>query len=243
MEAGVYEAESEFEKDHWWFVGRRRLFARTISELGVSLQDPVIDLGSGTGSNLRLLQEIGFEHISAVEINPGAIAFCRDKKLPTPVLADVIETPYADGTFSLVLATDVVEHIDDDAAALREVLRVLRTGGRAILTVPAFESLWGLQDDVSHHRRRYRMKEFIAKAQSSGFVIRDAYYFNYLLFLPIFLARQLIKRIGTSKHSENEINTPFINQICSFVFGIDIATAPHLHVPFGVSILAVVEKP
>ena len=121
----------------------------------------------------------------------------------TSVLAgDATSLPFAEGQFDIVLATDTIEHIDDDRKALQEIHRILVPGGYAMIAVPAFASLWGLQDVVAHHKRRYRTADLTEKIQSSGLEIQQVYYFNYLLFVPIWFARQVIKMLRIKRASE-----------------------------------------
>jgi SAM-dependent methyltransferase len=237
MDVAVYEAEAAIEETHWWFVGRRKLFARIIGKLGVLLDDPVLDVGTSTGTNLRLLRELGFHRVTGLDMSEEAIRFCTAKGLGSVLLGDITRMPFGDGCFSLVLATDIIEHVDDDGAALAEIHRVLRPGGAALISVPAFPSLWGFQDEVSHHKRRYRMKPLLEKLRSHGFLPLDAFHFNFLLFGPIWAARQLLKVAKFSIRSENDLNPPIVNSILGKVFDLDVTTADKLRPPFGVSIL------
>jgi SAM-dependent methyltransferase len=92
--------------------------------------------------------------------SPEAVRFCAEKGLGIIQLGDIRELQLPDGRFDLVLATDIIEHVDDDLAALRELRRVLKPGGYLLLTtIPAFHVLWGLQDDVGHHKRRDRLRK------------------------------------------------------------------------------------
>lgn len=242
MEQSVYEVESRVEQSHWWFAGRRRLIARVIEGLGLSKDARVLDVGSGTGTNLRLLGELGFINFSGVDMSESSVHFCAQKGLGTVELGDACALPCDDGSVDLVVATDIVEHVDDDSAALREILRVLKPGGRAILTVPAFQSLWGLQDEVSHHKRRYRKHDFEARIRSAGLELRRSFYFNYLLFVPIWLARQCIRLLGVELESENQLNTSTLNAALSWLFAFDVWSAPYLRPFFGVSIFALTER-
>jgi SAM-dependent methyltransferase len=152
--------------------------------------------------------------------------------------------PFADETFDLVLATDIIEHVDDDIGALRELNRALKSGGHLLITVPAFPSLWGLQDKVSHHKRRYRMHGLKTKVEAAGLIAERRYYFNFILFAPIFLARQIIRiaRLDDRLKSENEVHSPGINRILLPIFTLDTRLAPILRPPFGVSILMLARK-
>jgi len=155
---------------------------------------------------------------------------------------DICALPCPDHAYDLILATDIIEHVDDDAGALAELHRVLRPGGIVILTVPAFPSLWGLQDRVSLHKRRYRRRELEGRVAEAGLSLRDCFYFNYLLFLPIWLARQCIELFGVELESENEVNTPLLNRILGWVFTLDVSTAPRVRPFFGVSLLALAQR-
>ena len=242
MEIAVYAAEAEREQDHWWFVGRRRLFAAEMARAGVSRDAAVLDVGTGTGSNLRMLQDLGYTRVTGLDESDEAIRFCASKGLGGVRKGDICAMPFADASFDFVLATDVIEHVDDDRRAAAEILRVLRPGGRALITVPAFQSLWGLQDRQSHHKRRYRKRALRNVLQAGGMRVERSYYFNYLLFVPIWLARRAIDLFGVTVESENQINNPLANRLLSCVFACDVSTAPFLHPPFGVSILAVIKK-
>jgi ubiquinone/menaquinone biosynthesis C-methylase UbiE len=156
---------------------------------------------------------------------------------------DVCALPFADASYDLVCATDVIEHVDDDELALAEISRVLRPGAYALLTVPTFASLWGLQDERAQHKRRYRLAELVARVEAAHLVAIRFYYFNYLLFVPIWTARQIIRLAAIRLGSENEVNTPAINRLLTAIFRFDCLTAPRLRPPFGVSALIAAQKP
>jgi SAM-dependent methyltransferase len=242
MQQGVYDVEAAVEESHWWFVGRRALVAREIAALGIAPDDRVLDIGTSTGTNLRLLGRLGFRRVAGVDLSLDAIRYCAQKDLGKIEQADVCSLPFADRAFKLVLATDIVEHVDDDVSALKEIGRVLDRGGRAIVTVPCFESLWGLQDDVSFHKRRYRLSELVSAVEKAGLRVSRSYYFNYMLFLPILIARRVIALLRIKLESENQLNNPLINRVLRAVFRADVESAPWLHVPFGVSAFALVVK-
>lgn len=242
MDQVAYEVESAIETDHWWFVGRRRLFGRMIRELNLPSGAAVLDVGTSSGTNLRLLGELGMRNVVGVDSHEEAIKWCDLKGLGKVRLADVCDLPFDDATFDLVLATDIIEHVDDDQRALHEIRRVLKPGGRAIVTVPAFRSLWGMQDEIAHHKRRYRRDEVVTRARQCGFRIEEAFYFNYLLFAPIWLARQIIRITRPAIKSENAVNNAFINRVLLGVFSFDVMTARAVKPPFGVSVLALLSR-
>jgi len=241
MEASAYGREAQAEASHWWFVGRRKLLAAEIARSGIPLSARVLDVGTSTGTNFRMLRDLGFTCVRGIDYSEDAIRFCASKGFGPVVRGDVRSMPFRDSSFELVIASDIIEHVEDDASALREIARVLAPRGKALITVPAFEALWGLQDDVSHHVRRYRRSELVGLIGRVGLQSRRSYYFNYLLFGPIWLARQIIRLCGVKLDSENQINTAVLNRLLHFVFSADVATAFRISPPFGVSILAVAE--
>ncbi|KJS15107.1 MAG: hypothetical protein VR78_09230 [Hoeflea sp. BRH_c9] len=242
MDEAAYAAEAKIEATHWWFVERRRLFSNLIRREGIPADATIVDIGTGTGANLRLLREMGFADVTGIDSSPEAARWCAEKGLGTVKAGDIRALPVADGSVDLVTATDVVEHVDQDEAALREIRRILRPGGVALITVPAFPSLWGLQDEKSHHYRRYRMGPFLRLLERSGLKAERKFHFNFLLFVPIFMARQAIKLARVDLDSENEVNNPLLNRILSAVFRLDVMTAPYLRPPFGVSILVLARR-
>ena len=243
MLRATFEVESRVEATHWWFVARRELFAREISQAGIPLTARVLDIGTSTGTNLRMLREMGFHDVTGLDATEDAILFCAEKGLGTVRQGDVCRMPFADGSFDLILATDVIEHVDDDMQALKEIARVLAPTGRALITVPAFPSLWGLQDDVAMHKRRYLLAELVTRVQAAGLKPGCSYYFNYLLFAPIWLTRQLIRLFRIRLKSENQINNPLLNWLLLWIFRIDVATARRVSPSFGVSALVLAERP
>jgi SAM-dependent methyltransferase len=242
MDIAALAVEAELEATHWWFVGRRRLFAAELDKAGVKRTDRALDIGTGTGANLRLLRDLGFISITGIDASEAAIGYCESKGLGTVWKGDICALPFPDGAFKLVLATDVIEHVDDHAAAAREISRMLTHGGTALIAVPAFESLWGLQDRQAFHKRRYRMKPLLALLQTAGLSPVRYYYFNYLLFIPIYLARRLMDLLRVDLKSEGQVNNRLLNSALLAVFSLDIRTAPVIKPPFGVSILVIAKK-
>lgn len=243
MDVLTYEAEAEAEERHWWFVGRRQLFARVVRRLNLPKDARILEAGTSTGTNLRLLGELGYDHVQGVDVSDEAIRYCAAKQLGNVTKGDLCQLPFAAGVFDLVIASDVIEHLDDDRQATREILRVLKPGGHALITVPAFPCLWGRQDVVSHHKRRYRKRGLRQLFADAELECLDAFHFNYLLFLPIWIARKAISWLRIPVRSEFDVNTSLINRLLTWVFRLDVWSARVIRPPFGVSILALCRKP
>lgn len=240
MKEHTYPIMFRVEQEHWWYTGRRKILTAFVEQICRQVTDRrprILDVGCGTGANLLMLSEYG--EAEGVDISEDALAFCRERGLDKVRLGAGEKLPYEDGTFDLVTALDVVEHMDDDLAGLREMRRVLRPGGRVLLFVPTFMFLWGLQDDVSNHRRRYRLPELRRVLEQAGFEIERTTYANIAFFLPILAMRQLMRLTGLKADSENNINVTALNGVLGSVFGAESWLLKFMNLPFGVSGLCV----
>ena len=243
MEQHTYSIMYEVEGTHWWFAGRRRIISSFVEEICREFKDRtprILDVGCGTGANLELLGQFG--DAEGVDVSMDALAFCRARGLQNVRHGAAEKLPYRDGSFDLVTALDVVEHLDDDVAGLREMRRVLRPEGRALLFVPAFMFLWGVQDDVSNHRRRYTLDGLRRVVREAGFEVERATYANISFFAPILAGRLLMRATGLRPASENNINIGALNGVLGRVLGAESSLLRHLNFPFGVSALCVARR-
>ena len=244
MQQHTYAIMNRVEDSHWWFVGRRAILESFLEKIVQSpkskAQSPrILDVGCGTGANLEMLQNFGAAE--GVDVSNDALEFCRAKGLKTHKgLAENL--PFADESFDLVTALDVVEHLDDDVAGLREMRRVLKTGGKTLIFVPAFMWLWGVQDDVSNHRIRYTRAEIVERLKKADFEIERATYANLTFFAPILAGRTLMKLTGIKPESENNVNVSALNGIFGKIFSAERFWLKNFDFPFGVSIVVVARK-
>ena len=232
------------EQSHWWHTGRRTILASFVAEICRQVTDRrprILDVGCGTGANLLMLSKYG--DAEGVDVSEDALAFCRERGLQNVKLGAGEELPYEGGTFDLVTAFDVVEHMDDDLAGVKEMRRVLRPGGRVLIFVPAFMFLWGLQDDVSNHRRRYRMSELRRVLEQAGFEVERTSYANITFFLPILLIRKLMRLTGMKASTENNINVTALNGVLGRMLAAESWMLKYMNLPFGVSALCVGRAP
>src|SRR6266567_1702635 len=243
MQQHTYSIMYQIEEHHWWFVGRRRIIESFLEPVCSNLESNrsrILDIGCGTGANLEMLSRFG--EAEGVDVSTEALAFCRERGLQNVRQGEAEHLPYEDGSFDLVTALDVVEHLDDDVEGLREMRRVLRTGGRAVLFVPAFKFLWGVQDDVSHHRRRYTLEGLKRAVCEAGFEIERATYANITFFAPILLGRLVMRATGFRPASENNINVSALNKLLGYILGAESSILRHMNLPLGVSAICVARR-
>jgi SAM-dependent methyltransferase len=235
------------EDVHWWFVARRRIFLTLLDrylEDGSEGTRRILDVGCGTGTMLTYLARYGTAE--GIDMDADAIEYCHERGLTRVSQAGAEHLPFADGSFGLVTALDVIEHIDDDRAALHEVRRVLRPGGNFLVAVPAYRFLWGRQDDINLHKRRYQARELRERLTTAGFEVVRLSYINAVLFPAIAAVRLARHLLPKPENVQSDFTFPAprpLNFLLGHVFGAERFVVRQLDLPFGVSIMALARKP
>lgn len=245
MNRNFYKNYFEIEKNHWLMRVRRSIVEDNLQSLSVQnkSQPKILDFGCGSGIFVGELQEKGYD-ASGIDISSEAVKFGELKGIKNLKVQDSHKIDYPDSFFDVVLSLDVLEHLEDESWAVKEVNRVLRSGGKFIVMVPAYMFLWGVQDEVAHHYRRYtlgKLKDVVMK--NGNFQIKKSSYFNTFLFLPIALVR-IVSRIFNLKkrQSDFDINNPLLDKLFFAIFNFERKLLKSFKFPFGVSILLVLEK-
>ena len=243
MQAHHYPILYEVEETHWWYVGRRRIIQSLVEKISPTLNNPnprILDVGCGTGANLKMLAAHG--SAAGVDISPQAVDFCHERGLDSVKLGAIEQLPYESSSFELVTALDVVEHLDDDVAGLKEIRRVLVRDGRVLLFVPAFMFLWGVQDDVSNHRRRYTLPSLLKAVEAAGFSVEWSSYANISFFLPVLVVRSVMRWLGLRASTEYGINISLMNKPFSALFAAERFILKRGRFPFGVSAVCIARR-
>ena len=243
MQSHHYPILYEVEESHWWYVGRRRIIQSLLEKICKTLNTPtprILDVGCGTGANLKMLATHG--RAEGVDISPQAVDFCRQRGLESVKLGAAEQLPYENSSFEIVTALDVIEHLDDDVAGLREMRRVLCRDGRLLLFVPAFMFLWGVQDDVSNHRRRYTLPSLVKAVEAAGFSVEWSSYANISFFLPVLLVRSVMRWLNLRAATEYGINISLMNGPFSRLFAAERFILERGRLPFGVSAVCIARR-
>lgn len=256
MKPEFYAEYAQIQDQHWWFRGRRAILPAVLE---TSLPPTpggrprrLLDVGCGTGPNLAGLARFG--QVCGLEVERGALEVCRASGQRGVVQGSSGQLPWRSETFDVVCAFDVLEHLDDDAGALAEMGRLLVPGGLLFLTVPAFQALWGPQDALSDHKRRYTATRLRAQLRHSGCAPRKLSYFNSLLFPPVALIR-LARQVrpeptnGAVSGGADGVKSDFsltkpglINDTLAALFGAERFWLRRASFPAGVSLLCIAEK-
>jgi SAM-dependent methyltransferase len=253
-----YAQMYRLEDSHWWFVARRNLVLMALRRLlrcrrpsaatgGTAAVPPLrlLDVGCGTGGTLERLKPFG--NVVGLDLEPLALAFCRERGHRALVRASATRLPFGDGAFDVVVALDVLEHIPDHEAAAREIARVLAPGGFVIVTVPAYRSLWSRHDVALMHQRRYRSGEVKRLLGAPGLRVARLTY-TVSLFLPIVWAIRTSQRLRRSSRRETPRadaapTHPLLNRALRAWLDLESRLALRARLPFGVTVFAVAEKP
>jgi len=246
MKQELYDQIQTIETTHWWYVARRKIVFDWILRVLDRYADPrVLDVGCGTGFNVGYLGCKGYDRVVGLDVSTQALSFGRSRNLPLLVCGNGLLPPFQRGAFDAIVALDLLEHLKDDVYALARFEWLLQYNGSLVLFVPAFRFLWGLQDEVSYHERRYTAPELAQKVRSVGLDIEKLTYVNMFLFPLIWLGRTLLRLMGyrTQSVSENDLHPAWSNGLLQAIFAAEQPLLRHMNFPFGVSILCVARKP
>ena len=243
MRAGEYETMHALELRHWWFRGRRRVLVDLLREVAgprvSSLR--ILDYGCGTGGNTSGYASLGA--VVGVEPDAAAVRLARERGGAQYCRSDGTQLPFRQGAFDAVVASDVLEHIEDDFAAVYEIARVLRPGGAAIISVPAHQWLFSQHDAALHHFRRYSKAGLRELLERGGLRVRRLSYWNAALFPAICLHRLLVKpRRGPEPRSDTSLSPWPINEALAALLAAEAVVLRHAPLPWGLSLVGVAER-
>lgn len=241
----------ELEDSYWWFVARRELVRELLLRHGPfrDSDNPkqkkplVLDIGCGTGATLKAINDVCFA--IGLDRSLEALRFCQKRDLQNLFLATGGLLPARSQSIDVVLALDLLEHIEDDAAAAKEFYRVLKPGGVLIVTVPACPELWSEHDEALDHLRRYRGRRLRRILVGAGFNIEKLSPVISLLLLPI-AALRLTQRILPRKKGAPEtafiIPPKTINWLLIMLLRLERFWLRSFNLPVGVTLVSVARK-
>jgi SAM-dependent methyltransferase len=239
----------QLEENHWWFRGRRASVFAQLQQLQLPKTAAILEIGCSGGPLQQRLRAVGFQNLTGIDISEAAIALARQRQIPNVSVMDGAQLAFADASFDVVVASDVLEHIADEQLALREWQRVLKPGGVLLVYVPAFPSLWSQHDVVNRHFRRYTITTLRQALTTAGLLVQRQSYWNCTLFTPTFLVRQFQRlrrpvQSGTLAGTGDLVALPEpINACLVGLLHVEDYLLHHLNLPFGVSVFALAQKP
>jgi SAM-dependent methyltransferase len=236
-----YEHQTHQAEDrHWWYRGRRTVLDGVIAGLGLPADPRILDAGCGSGRFMVELAKLGA--VTGVELSDTSVQLARERQLGDVVAGSVLEMPFPENSFDVAVSLDVIEHLDDDLAALRELRRTVAPGGALLVTVPAYQWLWSGHDEINHHHRRYTRRSLQRVAEQAGWQQVRTTYFNSLL-LPVAILLRVLDRFST-KTTESSLDLWIPPEPLNWVLERPLALEAALiarggRIPAGLSLLAV----
>ncbi len=189
----------DLEAEHFWFVSRRRGIAQLIKNLDLPRDASILDMGCSSGRMISKLNSMGYKNVTGIDISPTAIKQCRARQLHDTHVMDGAAPDLPSKHYDFIIASDVLEHIEDSHGALKNWKQLLRVGGKAAIFVPAYEMLWSVHDEVNQHHRRYTRQNLTATLEKTGFNVIQSGYWNTALLFPVLLARPLQRMVNGIK--------------------------------------------
>lgn len=235
MKSSFRKVLGELENEHWWYRGRRRILETALERL-IGPASRTLTIGVGVAREAEMLaHRYRLVAIDKAEIDPHCA------KLALAAQAEATELPFHEACFDAVFVFDVLEHIEGEVNTLNEVRRVLKPGGMLLMTVPAYMLLYGRQDIISEHKRRYRRSKLCRLLERQGFDVCYATYFNTLLFPFIGtyrITRRLLRLDGIGPRGDFDVRLPRpLERLLEELLSLERHVIDRSAFPFGVSIL------
>lgn len=237
---------ADTEDFYWWHIGRKKIINKQLKKAfsGTSKNARLLNIGCGTGGTIPMLSQFGA--LDNVEISQKAIDICKSKGFTNIKKINDIKLPFKNNSFDTAVALDVLEHIEEDEGALKEWHRVLKKGGKVLITVPAYQWLWSEHDESLHHHRRYTLSELHRKLNQAGFSVQKRTYAIVFSF-PLIVGYRFVKSLLPSK-KETIVTTSYvflprpINSLFIGLLSLEAWILQYINAPFGTSLLIIAEK-
>jgi SAM-dependent methyltransferase len=240
------------EDQHWWFATRTWSLLNLLDANVLRRDGDVLDIGCGAGNMIHHLSRYG--RVKGMDVDPRPVEMAQARGYDVQQGDPTRGTTFPNASFDLVTVLDVIEHVDEDEAIVREAYRVLRPGGILAISTPAFQWLWSYNDVLNGHKHRYTPRELRERVQRAGFRVRRLSFGFFLVFpmsAPLILFRNRLgaKKQLSSHHFqqdayqvEMEHTAPWLNTILRGVGHIEAALVARMNLPIGTSLMVIAEK-
>lgn len=255
-----FETLNAMQSRHFWYLGRHRFLLQALQRAMRKGQPPGkpiggIDLGGGCGGWVRYLSHHApglFQELALGDSSLRALEFAAGV-VPSGVSRyqiDLLQNPWTD-RWDVAFLLDVLEHIPEDAAALRGIGKSLKPGGLLFVTTPALECFRTMNDDLVHHVRRYSRADFRQLARNCGLELVTSRYFMFFLSLPLILSRWIAPAVARTSGREireyvnrtHRVPAAPINQALRLLFSMETPLGLWAPFPWGTSLLGVFRRP
>jgi len=245
VEEVTYDLMAELQDKYWWFVARRKIIKKLISTMNLPKNAKILEVGCGAGGNLLMLSQFG--DVFATDFNQKAVDYSRALNIAKEVEQGKLpeDVAFPSEKFDLIVAFDVIEHIEEEQETLTVLRNQLKEGGRLFLTVPAYQFLWSKYDEMVHHKRRYTKTSLLEVLNNTKFKTTYISYFNFFLSPLVAFTKILQKILPQNRDrlaSELRLTDSIINTILKKIFSIELLFIGRHTLPFGVSIAVIAQS-
>lgn len=243
MEENFEKKYHDVEKNHWWFKSRRKYLIDLLKD--ISKESKILDIGCSSGVFLMDLENLGFNpnNLFGIDISEKAILNSKKNGLLNTFVMDA-QNITLNETFDIIVASDCLEHLENETKALKNWKSLLKKEGKMYVFVPAFMSLWSYHDEINMHYKRYTKQELKASIEQENLEILKASYWNFFLFVPVYLFRKISSLFNKNKSGESDIRigNSIINNLLLQLIVFENKLLKRINFPFGVSTFCIVKR-
>ena len=242
MNTSEYTQMAKQEDLYWWHLGRKKIIDQRLKNIRLDKKTKILNIGCGTGGTIATLEKYG--QLTNVDTSKEAIRHLKKRGIKNVTQVEGLVLPYKNNSFDIVIALDVLEHIENDSKALKEWYRVLKPEGKLLITVPAYQWLWSEHDESLHHYRRYTASGLHNLVNQNNYKVFKRSYIIVFSF-PLIVLYRLIASIGKNPSQKktsyvmlpSAINTLFVN-----LLAIEGRLLKYINFPYGTSVLIEAQK-
>lgn len=243
MEKDFEKKYHDVETEHWWFKSRRKYLLDLVKN--APKDSKILDIGCSSGIFLKDLEALGFkiENLYGIDISDSAIENCKANGIQNSFVMDAQNITLTE-SFDIIIASDCLEHLEDDKKALKNWKSLLKIGGTMYVFVPAYMSLWSYHDTINMHYRRYTNEELKSKLVAENLSVEKASYWNFFLFIPVYAFRKLTSIFNKNKKGEGDISigNSFVNSSLFNLILLENKLLKSVNFPFGVSTFCIAKR-
>ena len=233
------------EEKHWWFVGRREIIVKLIKKIFTQSKNiKILEIGCSGGPLLKLLLSQGYSQAIGIDNSKRAIQLCKERGLKNVHVMDGVKPNFDREEFDIIIASDVLEHIQNDKKAIKAWKGILKKGGVIICFVPALRILWSKHDEDNKHYRRYTKNDLKTLFLQNNYWIVRSSYWNFFLFFPALIYRLLLGFILRKfPSSQLQQSNSLLNFVLSQILKIEnVILNMGFNFPIGISSFVIARK-